>query len=346
MKRFHASVEGAQHGPKGLDGFLKFAHDAGAAGAQPSNYMLEDADGGFLSAAVIKKKLAEHALRLDGVSAHCPFWVHTTAWTESKTIGPFLPPDLASKSPKDIEQWVESYLLKLLDLCAELGMKVVPVFWGAAFGWEVATGYPWGFWQGGDYDLIAEGCERFVTKTQRLRDHAKSLGIFLAHEIHPGTAAVCARDFLKLVEICDGDECLTVNADPSHCWEGEHWQDRFRLVGDRVYGCHVKNHYVVPGLPVRSMDPDWRKRGMQFTQLDQGDIDLLRYTELLMLVGYADTYCRLHGCDTAPLIVEAEGAFADLDEVSANGIAFVRDKCCFEVTEGSFEEGMGAEGDT
>ena len=35
MKLFHSSVEGAQHGDKGLDGFLKFAHDAGANGAQP-----------------------------------------------------------------------------------------------------------------------------------------------------------------------------------------------------------------------------------------------------------------------------------------------------------------------
>ena len=37
---YHSSIEGAQHGGKGLDGFLKFAKEAGAAGAQPSNYML------------------------------------------------------------------------------------------------------------------------------------------------------------------------------------------------------------------------------------------------------------------------------------------------------------------
>ena len=38
---YHSSIEGAQHGGKGLDGFLKFAKEAGAAGAQPSTYMLE-----------------------------------------------------------------------------------------------------------------------------------------------------------------------------------------------------------------------------------------------------------------------------------------------------------------
>ena len=31
---FHPSVEGAQHGDKGLEGFLDFAKQSGAAGAQ------------------------------------------------------------------------------------------------------------------------------------------------------------------------------------------------------------------------------------------------------------------------------------------------------------------------
>ena len=42
---FHASVEGAQHGPKGLRGFLRFAALSSARGAQPSNYMLEKPGG-------------------------------------------------------------------------------------------------------------------------------------------------------------------------------------------------------------------------------------------------------------------------------------------------------------
>src|SRR5258705_50861 len=85
---------------------------------------------------------------------------------------------------------------------AQHGVKIVPMFWGVAFGWELATGYPWGFWKGGDYDLIKEGQERFVKKTAKLRRHAKSLGIYLAHEIHGGTAAMTADDFNLLVEIC------------------------------------------------------------------------------------------------------------------------------------------------
>ena len=93
-----------------------------------------------------------------------------------------------------------------------------------------------GFWAGPGFDLVKEGQERFVTKTEKLRSHANQLGIYLAHEIHLGTAAMCAEEFGQLVDSCDGDKCLTVNADPSHCWEGEEWEARFThpAVADRA----------------------------------------------------------------------------------------------------------------
>jgi sugar phosphate isomerase/epimerase len=184
-----------------------------------------------------------------------PFWVHTTAWTGSPAVRPFLPADIAKKSTAKVEAWAEDYLLRLLDLCAELGVKIVPMFWGTAFGWEVAGGYPWGFWAGGDYDLIKVGHERFVEKTKRLRSRANKLGLKLCHEIHPGTVAMCADDINEIVRICDGDSCLAVNADPSHCWEGEDWETRFRKVGPRIYACHVKNFVIRRGVPLRLMAP-------------------------------------------------------------------------------------------
>lgn len=338
---YHPSIEGAQHGAKSLAQFLDYAKKCGATGAQPSNYMLQSADG-FKSAKEIKDTFAKVKLSLDGVSSHCAFWVHTTAWTGSPSIRPFIPPEVAKKSPDEIEKWAEDYVLRLLDLCAELGIKIVPMFWGVAFGWELATGYPWGFWKGGDYDLVKEGQDRFVKKTAKIRKQAKALGIYLAHEIHPGTAAMCADDFNMLVEICRGDKCLTVNADPSHCWEGEDWETRFRKVGSRIYACHVKNHVVRRGLPLRAMAPNWPDRSMQFVDIPSGDLNMVRYVEMLVDVGYPQRYCQIMGTKTAPLIVEAESAYRDLEATSANGIAYVRDNLCFPLAAGSFEEGMGA----
>jgi sugar phosphate isomerase/epimerase len=338
---YHPSIEGAQHGTKSLPQFLAYAKKSGAAGAQPSNFMLQGPKG-FLSAKEVRAAFQKAKLQLDGVSAHCPFWVHTTAWTGSPTIRPFIPDDVAKKSPAQVEQWAEDYLFSLLDLCAELGVRMVPMFWGVAFGWEVATGYPWGFWKGGDYDLIAEGKERFVKKTAKLRSHANKLGIYLCHEIHPGTGAMTADDFRALVGACDGDKCLGVNADPSHCWEGEAWEARFRAVGERIYAAHVKNFVIRGGVALRKMEPECPGRAMQFTDLPTGELNLMRYAEMLIDVGYPQRYCKLTGKKTAPLVVEAESAYRDLDACSTNGIQWVRDHLCFPLAGGSFEDGMGA----
>jgi sugar phosphate isomerase/epimerase len=338
---FHPSIEGAQHGAKSLAQFLEYAKNSGATGAQPSNYMLQAAKG-FKSAKEIKDTFAAAGLSLDGVSAHCPFWVHTTAWTGSPTVRPFLPTDVAKKSSDHIEKWAEGYLLELFDLCVELGVKIVPMFWGAAFGWELATGYPWGFWKGGDYDLLQEGKDRFVKKTAKLRKHANKLGIYLCHEIHPGTAAMCADDFNLLVDICDQDKCLAVNADPSHCWEGEDWETRFLKVASRIYACHVKNFVIRRGIPLRYMESGWQKRAMQFVDIGSGDLNMTRYVELLVHAGYPQRYCKIMGAKTAALVVEAESAYRDLDATSANGIKFVKENLCFLLAAGSFEEGMGA----
>ena len=340
---FHTSIEGAQHGPKGLSGFLTFAKRCGASGAQPSNYMLEATDDGktFKSASEIKDEFDRHGLHIDGVSAHCPFWVHTSAWTGTKTGHNFIHGPNQNKSPAELEAFYEDYSIRLMDLCVEIGVKIIPMFWGVAFGWELATGYPWGFWAGPGFDLLPEGQERFVEKTARIRQHANSLGIFLAHEIHPGTGAANADEFNMLVDICDGDPCLAVNADPSHCWEGEDWETRFLKVGERVYGCHVKNFTIRKNIPLRKMENDWQKRGMQFTDLESGDLNLTRYAEILMHVGYPQRYCKVMGCKTAPLVVEAESNFRDGDATSADGIAWVRDNLCFPVSEASFEDAMG-----
>lgn len=339
---YHPSIEGAQHGAKSLADFLAYAKRSGAAGAQPSNYMLESGDG-FKSAKEIRQTFADAGLSLDGVSSHCAWWVHTTAWTESPTIRPFIPKSVAALPAAEIEQWAESYILRFLDLLAELEVKVAPMFWGVAFGWELAGGYPWGFWAGPGYDFLKEGQERFVKKTAKLRDHARKLGIKICHEIHPGTAASTADDFLSLVRICDRDETLGVNADPSHCWEGETWEQRFLKVGDRVWAAHIKNFVIRPGLPLRTMEPNWPKRAMQFTDLGSGDINMQRYAELLLQIGYPSRYCKIMGRATAPLVVEAESAHKDLDFTSADGIAFVRDHLQWPAAGGSFEEGMGAE---
>ena len=81
---------------------------------------------------------------------------------------------------------------------------------------------------------------------------------------------------------------------------------------------------------------------MQFVDIPSGDLNMTRYAELLIQVGYPRRYCQVMNRKTAPLVVEAESAYRDMDATSANGIQFVRDHLCFPIAAGSFEEGMGA----
>ena len=90
------------------------------------------------------------------------------------------------------------------------------------------------------------------------------------------------------------------------------------------------------------MAPDWPDRAMQFVDIGTGDLNMTRYVELMMHVGYAKRYCDIMGAQTAPLVVEAESAYRDVDATSANGIQYVRDHLVFPVAAGSFEDGMGA----
>lgn len=339
---FHTSIEGAQHGGKSLDEFCKFAKGAGADGAGPSNYHVQKSDTEFMSAKEVKAIFEKNQIKLDGISCHCPFWAHTTAWTGSKTVRPFLPKSVWQKSEKEAEAYLEDYLLRFMDLCAELDAKIIPMFWGVSCGFELATGYPFGFFQGPEYDLEKEAKERFAKKTAKLRKHANSLGLYLCHEIHPNTAAMCVDDFTGLLEAADNDKCLGVTADPSHCWEGEDMFTRFRAVKDRVYAAAVKNFVVLKDRPLRKMQGDWKTRAMQFTDLSTGDMNMTRFVELLMEIGYPQRFCKIMGTDTAPLVAEAESAYRDLDATSVNGIKYCKNELVFPAAAGSFEDGMGA----
>ena len=70
---------------------------------------------------------------------------------------------------------------------------------------------------------------------------------------------------------------------------------------------------------------------------------MMRFTELLINIGYPESYCKIMGTDTAPLVTEAESVYRDLDATSRNAIQHTANHLIFPVAEGSFEDGMGAD---
>ena len=156
---------------------------------------------------------------------------------------------------------------------------------------------------------------------------------------------MCAEDFLALVEVCDEDEYLGVNADPSHCWAGEDLETRFTRVGKYVTGCHVKDMQRITGRSLLSMQDDWKLRGMQFTKLGEGELNLHRYVQLMVDIGYPQRYRELQALDataTVPLVGEAESAYYELDAVSELATKFIAEQLCTAFATQSFEKDMGA----
>jgi hypothetical protein len=90
------------------------------------------------------------------------------------------------------------------------------------------------------------------------------------------------------------------------------------------------------------MEPSWQKRAMQFVDIPSGDLNMSRYVELLMHIGYPQRYCDVMRTKTAPLIVEAESAYRDLDATSTNGVQYVRDNLCFPDRCGFLRRGDGS----
>ena len=223
--------------------------------------------------------------------------MHTTAWTGSPSIRPFIPADVAKKSAAKIEKWAENYLIKLFDLAVELGVKILPTFWGVAFGWEVASGYPWGFWAGGDFDLIKEGQERFVKKTAKIRKAANDRGIVpRATRSIPAPRAMCADDFNMLVSICDGDKCLARERRPEPLLGRRELGDAASSRSARASMPRTsRTSSSGPGMPLRMMNGNWPQRAMQFVDLPSGDINMQRYAELLVQIGYPARYNQVMG---------------------------------------------------
>jgi hypothetical protein len=106
----------------------------------------------------------------------------------------------------------------------------------------------------------------------------------------------------------------------------------------------VKDFRRISRRSLRSQSPDWPERGIQFTLLIEGEVDLHGYVQILMNSVLPARWNELHGTkgDTMPLVAEAESAYVALDSASADGVKFVEERLCYEVAEGSFEDGMGS----
>ncbi len=135
---YHPSIEGAQHGAKSLAHFLDYAKKSGAAGAQPSNYMLQ---GGRAASRPRKRsghlrdarhESRRHLRALPVLGAHHGVDRQPDrASFHSRRRGARSRPKKSRSGPR--------ITCSSCSICRGTEVKVLPMFWGVAFGWEVAT---------------------------------------------------------------------------------------------------------------------------------------------------------------------------------------------------------------
>ena len=300
-----------------LEAVGQYAKDCGARSVMISNYLLNGPGHGdngkivFRDPKEIRQILAARGLEAPTISAHCAAYAHLSAKWGLEYAEKFVPAAVAAKGTQYIEDWSEQYLLGMLETGTAAGISIYGWFWGLWGNPVLHSGYPWVFgWDG----MMAKGLERFRDKTAQIRARANKLGAYLAQELHPGTGAICARDFGLLLLATEYDKCLCVWGDPSHCWAGETWTQRFTspFVAPRVIGSHAKNFKLLQGASTLMISEDWPQRGHQFCGHGEGEVNLESYTKMLLAIGAGDRFCAIVGGDVMPMYSEAEDSILPL----------------------------------
>ncbi len=289
----------------------------GCHGILLSHFHIMNEDGTFRPVDEVRQVLKKYKLRLDGVSSHVLWWPHGSAWTGTKSWRPYaISNKVRAMNPVAATQWHEDACLRLMDWCVEARLGVLPMFWGVYWGFEVACGYHIGNWKWGNpaetelaYDLIAEGNNRFLTTTAKLRGHANDNGLILADELHLMSGMLSSSCFSHVVKVAEDDPCLGVWIDESHCWI-ETPTDRFQSnpqVAARSYFGHGKNLRTIPGRPLLSMITDFADRGEQFCDLEENGVgDAARLVCMARETGAIARTCKRNGTTTAPFALEIE----------------------------------------
>lgn len=338
-----------------LENVVGYATGCGARSVMISNYLLNGAGHGengkivFRDPAEIRQILSGAGIVAPTISAHCAAYAHLSAKWGAEYVDKFVPGSVLAKGLQYVEDWSEEYLLGMLEVGSAAGIKIFGWFWGLWGHPVLHSGYPWVFgWDG----MMKTGLDRFRDKTAKLRARANKLGAYLAHEIHPGTGAICSRDFALLLMATDYDRSMSVWGDPSHCWAGESWSQRFTspFVAPRVVGSHAKNFKRLEGASTLMISEDWPQRGHQFCGHGEGEVNLESYAKMLLSIGAGDRFCAINGGDLMPMFSEAEDSILPLTAPAPHllgacsaGIKWVNDHLTgMSMTTATFTDGMAA----
>ncbi len=214
-------------------------------------------------------------------------------------------------------------------LAAELGVETVITFSGCPGDSDTATSPNWVTcpWPTDFSDLLEwQWTNKVAPYWSEAAAFAKSHGIRVAIELHPGFVAYHTDSFWRLREI--GGETIGVNFDPSHLfWQGMDPLVCARELGDAIFHVHMKDTWLD--------EPNIARNGV---------LDTRPYTDekqrswIFRTVGYGHdqvfwrsliSELRLAGYDGA-LSIEHEDSIMSINEGLGRAIAFLKDSIMTE----------------
>ncbi len=339
-------VEGAQYAMRGLPGFLKVLKHVGADGGQPTLSMLTKEDNTLMTAQEVTNAFEAEGLLCQHFSDHADMYVFPATALESKeAIAWCIPPDLLAKGFPAIQQAMEDNLMRAIDLAAEMpGNGIIHGFWGITEGVPIAGGVSFPFFAGktdeGEFDLQQRRMDRFLTITEKVRNHARASKVKFGHENHPNTMAWHPQEMLDLN---GADDNLVSAFDPSQYYGGIEWYDAFDILKDIIWLVHFKNFWRNPRGHMVLARGDWMERPGHFTGFDpiyNGMVNLTEFIHFLVSRGVVQRYIEKTGNDFMPFTAETEHPWRPITEVLKEDLKLIEHHgCC--VPGAGFEAEMG-----
>lgn len=214
-------------------------------------------------------------------------------------------------------------------LAAELGVKTVITFSGCPGDSDNATYPNWVTcpWPTDFSDLLEWQWENKVRPYwTEAAAFAKSHGVRIAIELHPGFVAYHTESFWRLREI--GGDTIGVNFDPSHLfWQGMDPLVCIRELGDAIYHVHMKDTWLDGpniarnGVLDTKRYSDEKNRSWIFRTVGYGhDQEFWRaMISELALAGYGGT-----------LSIEHEDSIMSVNEGFTRAVSFLKDSVITE----------------
>ncbi|MEK7414221.1 MAG: sugar phosphate isomerase/epimerase [Planctomycetota bacterium] len=221
----------------------------------------------------------------------------------------FAPASVRGK-PKARQEWATEQVKLCLTASRNLGLNAMASFTGALM-WH--TMYPWPQRPAG---LVQEGFAELARRWKPILDHAESVGVDVAWEVHPGEDIHDGATLEQFLAALSGHKRANILYDPSHLvLQGMDYSAYIDHYHERIKCFHVKDAEFRPDGRTGAYGGylPWKDRAGRFRSLGDGQTDFGRIFSQLTQYGYQGW-----------AVLEWECCIKDAGQGAAEGAPFIK----------------------